>query len=61
MLALHAIADKANDAQMTDFIEGTFLVEQVEAIKDISDKITNLKRCGEGLGVYLFDKQTMQS
>ena len=61
LLALHAIADKANDPQMTDFIEGTFLVEQVEAIKDISDKITNLKRCGEGLGVYLFDKQTMQS
>jgi len=28
----------------------------VKSLKDLSDKITNLKRCGEGLGVFLFDK-----
>merc|ERR1711976_343336 len=56
LLRLHAIADAANDAQMTDFIEGNFLNEQVDAIKHLSDMITNLKRVGDGLGVYLFDK-----
>jgi len=53
---MHSIADAANDSQMCDYIEGNFLNEQVDAIKDLADKITNLKRVGEGLGVYLFDK-----
>ena len=42
--------------QMTDMIEGQYLEEQVEAIKDLSDKITNLKRVGPGLGEWHFDK-----
>ena len=41
---------------MTDFIEGQYLQEQVEAIKKIADHITNLKRVGSGLGEYMFDK-----
>jgi ferritin heavy chain len=42
---------------MCDFIENEFLQEQVDAIKEIGDHVTNLKRVGEGLGVYMFDKQ----
>eukprot|EP01095_Lingulamoeba_sp_RSL-Kostka_P018299 TRINITY_DN99_c0_g1_i1.p1 TRINITY_DN99_c0_g1~~TRINITY_DN99_c0_g1_i1.p1 ORF type:complete len:171 (-),score=88.01 TRINITY_DN99_c0_g1_i1:114-626(-) len=61
LLALHAIAEESNDPQMTDFLEGTFLNEQVDAIKELGDKITNYKRAGDGLGVYLFDKNTMSS
>ena len=45
--------------QMCDFIEGEFLGEQVEAIKMLSDHITNLKRAGTGLGEYLFDKHSL--
>merc|ERR1711862_59554 len=57
LLAMHAVADNDNDAQMTDFIEGNFLGEQVDAIKELADMITNVKRVGtEGLGIYLFDK-----
>ena len=56
LLRMHSVADAQNDPQMTDFIEGHFLNEQVDAIKDLADKITNLKRVGDGLGVYLFDK-----
>ena len=57
LLAMHEIAAEAKDAQMTDFIEGHFLKEQVDAIKDLADMITNVKRVGaEGLGIYLFDK-----
>jgi ferritin heavy chain len=29
LLALHKVAEEANDPQMTDFIEGNFLEEQV--------------------------------
>jgi ferritin heavy chain len=61
LLSLHAVADAANDPQMTDFIEGEFLKEQVESIKDLADKITNLKRVGEGLGVFLFDQQLAEA
>jgi len=45
---------------MMDFIESNFLEEQVEAIKEFSDFVTNLKRVGPGLGEYQFDKLTLQ-
>lgn len=43
--------------QMCDFIESEFLEEQVNAIKEISDHVTQLKRVGAGLGEYQYDKQ----
>jgi len=49
------------DAMQVAFIEGEFLQEQVKAIKEIGDHVTNLKRVGTGLGEYMFDKQTLQS
>ena len=61
LLDLHAVADTHKDAQMTDFIEGNYLQEQVESIKQIGDFITNLKRVGPGLGEYQFDKMTLSS
>merc|ERR1711893_405924 len=60
LLDLHTLSDSHNDAQMSDFIEGNYLTEQVEAIKELSDYVTQLKRCGTGLGEYLFDKHTLQ-
>ncbi|XP_077994698.1 soma ferritin-like [Glandiceps talaboti] len=63
LLDLHKIADSHGDAQMCDFIETEYLTEQVEAIKEISDHITNLKRVTgggcTGLGEYMFDKETL--
>lgn len=44
---------------MMDFIEGEYLKEQVDGIKQISDHVTNLKRVGSGLGEYMFDKETL--
>jgi len=61
LLDLHKLADSHGDAQMTDFIEGNYLTEQVEAIKELSDYCTNLKRVGPGLGEYIFDKETLGS
>merc|ERR1711962_833043 len=57
LLAMHKVAAGHEDAQMTDFIEGTFLKEQVEAIKEIGDLITQMKKAGDGLGLHIIDKE----
>ncbi|GFR07626.1 soma ferritin [Trichonephila clavata] len=57
LLDLHKVASSHDDAQMCDFLESEYLTEQVEAIKKISDYVTNLKRVGNGLGEYIFDKE----
>jgi ferritin heavy chain len=57
LLELHEIAATHNDSQMCDFIEGTFLKEQVESIEEIGKMVTALKRAGPGLGEYMFDKE----
>ena len=57
---LHSIGSDHKDANLCDLLEKEFLNEQVEAIKDLGDKITQLKRAGAGLGEYLFD-QSLQS
>merc|ERR1719147_693244 len=59
LLDLHKVAGNHNDAQMCDFLESEYLEEQVSAIKEISDHITQLKRVGSGLGEYMYDKETM--
>jgi ferritin heavy chain len=62
LLDLHALATTHNDPHLTDFLEGEYLEEQVEAIKELGDLITKLKRAGpEGLGEYLFDKDLQSS
>lgn len=57
LLDLHKLSDSHGDAQMCDFIEANYLTEQVEAIKELSDHVTQLKRVGGGLGEYMYDKQ----
>ncbi|NP_001292267.1 soma ferritin-like [Crassostrea angulata] len=57
LLDLHKVADSHQDAQMCDFLETHYLEEQVNAIKEISDHITQLKRVGSGLGEYEYDRR----
>ncbi|KAF5759528.1 putative ferroxidase [Helianthus annuus] len=59
LLCLHAVADRNNDPQMADFIESEFLVEQVEAIKKISEYVSQLRRVGKGHGVWHFDQMLL--
>merc|ERR1711909_214256 len=59
LLVMHKSADDNNDGRMTDFIEGTYLEEQVEAIKEISDLVTKMKRAGAGLGLHIIDKELL--
>lgn len=42
---------------MSDFLEGNFLQEQVDAIKELGIYITKLERIGPGHGEYHFDKE----
>lgn len=56
LLQIHATASEHKDENFCDFLETEFLQEQVDSIKEISDHVTNLKRVGEGLGVYMFDR-----
>ncbi|KAL2330679.1 hypothetical protein Fmac_018260 [Flemingia macrophylla] len=53
------VADRNNDPQMADFIESEFLSEQVEAIKKISEYVSQLRRVGKGHGVWHFDQRLL--
>ncbi|KAI3470919.1 hypothetical protein Pfo_027582 [Paulownia fortunei] len=59
LLNLHAVASRNNDVQLTDFIESEFLAEQVESIKKISQYVAQLRRVGNGHGVWHFDQMLL--
>jgi len=59
LLDLHKIASNNNDPHLTNFLEDEYLDEQVESIKKIAAHVTNLKRCGPGLGEYLYDHESI--
>ena len=56
LLNLHGVASTHNDPHLTNFLEEEYLKEQAEAINKIAKHITNIKRVGDGLGVYVFDR-----
>merc|ERR1711951_242332 len=56
LLDLHKAADDKGDSHLSDFLD-EFLEDQVASIKTIGDNITKLKRVGDGLGLFLFDKE----
>jgi len=57
LLDLHQLGSTHSDPQFTDFIEETYLKEQVEAIKAISDYCSRLRRVGPGVGEHLIDRE----
>merc|ERR1712198_381958 len=56
LLELTKAADNKGDSHLSDFLD-EFLEDQVASIKSIGDTITKLKRVGDGLGLFLFDKE----
>ncbi|KAI4370513.1 hypothetical protein MLD38_018863 [Melastoma candidum] len=60
LLNLHAVADRNNDVQLSDFVESEFLGEQVEAIKKTSEYVAQLRRVGKGHGVWHFDQMLLR-
>uniref|UniRef100_A0A8C0HDF1 Ferritin n=1 Tax=Chelonoidis abingdonii TaxID=106734 RepID=A0A8C0HDF1_CHEAB len=63
LLDMHKLATEQNDPHLCDFLKSDYLEEQVKAIKQLGDHLTNLKRLEvpqNGMGEYLFDKHTLQ-
>ena len=55
LIELHKVAETEGDAQFSDYLEGEFLGEQVEAIADLSRKISQLDLIGaDGHGIWSF-------
>ncbi|XP_037545317.1 ferritin, heavy polypeptide 1a [Nematolebias whitei] len=62
LLDCHKLCSTHNDPHLCDFIENHYLEEQVKAIKQLGDYVTNLRRMGapqNGMAEYLFDKHTL--
>ena len=58
LLQLHKVADENNDPQFADFIEGTYLNEQVEALNQVATYVSQLQRIGnDGHGIWNFDHE----
>eukprot|EP00127_Corallochytrium_limacisporum_P007487 Clim_evm9s253 gene=Clim_evmTU9s253 len=61
LLKVHKLASDFDDANLTDFLEGNYLHEQVEAQKQLSDYLTQLRRVGnDGMGLYLWDRDLLE-
>ena len=61
LIVLHTECDKHNDYHSSDFIDGKFLGEQVEAIKELTSHICNLNRVGKtGHGEYHFERESLE-
>jgi ferritin heavy chain len=54
---LHEVAERHGDSQMCDFVEGALLADQAAAVKEVAEKVAQLRRVGPGLGVFQFDRQ----
>ncbi|XP_053114541.1 uncharacterized protein LOC128328507 isoform X2 [Hemicordylus capensis] len=62
LLDLHKLAMEKGDPHLCDFLESEYLEEQVKAIKQLEDHLTNLRHLGvpqSGMGEYLFDRLTL--
>ena len=57
LLELHKVAEVHGDSHMQDFLAGNYLREQVEAIKELGEYVTNLKKLGPGHGEWHFDHE----
>jgi len=59
LLDLHKVGDEHGDPQFGDFLEGEYLKEQVDALKQLSDYCSQLRRLGPGVGEHLFNEELL--
>ncbi|KAF9164762.1 Stores iron in a soluble, non-toxic, readily available form [Actinomortierella ambigua] len=55
-LAVSSLADDNDDPQLANTIRSVALAQQVDTIEHLARDITQHDRAGNGLGLYLFDK-----
>lgn len=61
-MALHRVAEKAEDAALQDFIEGALLEDQVKSIQEVAEYVAQLKRMGSaGEAVWHFDQMMLNA
>eukprot|EP00095_Tigriopus_kingsejongensis_P003047 maker-scaffold1052_size66809-snap-gene-0.17 protein:Tk03047 transcript:maker-scaffold1052_size66809-snap-gene-0.17-mRNA-1 annotation:"soma ferritin" len=53
LLDLHKLADDNNDYNLSDFVGGEYLKDQVKDIKEMGDLLTKMRRAGDGLGLHM--------
>lgn len=60
LIALHRVAEEAEDANMQDFIEGELLEDQVKSIEEVAQYVAQLRRMGNaGEAVWHFDQMML--
>ena len=60
LVALHRIAEDAEDTALQDFIEGKLLEDQVKSIQEVSEYVAQLRRMGnKGDAVWHFDQMML--
>lgn len=60
LIALHRVAEEAQDDNMQDFIEGELLAGQVKSIQTVSEYVAQLRRMGtKGDAVWHFDQMML--
>ena len=58
LLSLHKVGERNEDPQLTDFLEGEYLEEQIDAISELEKYISQLKLIGnDGHGVWEFNNR----
>ena len=62
LLALHRVAEEADDAALQDFIEGELLEGHVKSIQEVSEFVAQLRRMGnKGDAVWHFDQMMLNN
>ncbi|KAK4030405.1 hypothetical protein OUZ56_023404 [Daphnia magna] len=59
VLDLNKIAVDRNDDHLSDFLKKHFLVKRVETINQLANHHTKINRVGDGLGIFLYDKDLL--
>ena len=59
LVTLYKIAEEKHDAHLCHHFNESLIKEGVDTINEIGKLVTNAKRCGNDLGLYLFDKNSM--
>jgi ferritin len=52
---LMSAAGEEKDPDLEHFIEH-FIEDQKKSLRELNDHIINIKRCGDGIGLYTYDK-----
>ena len=53
---MHGLANSHHDPHLSDYLKDEFINERAEVINRLARYVTNLERVGDGLGVYIMDK-----